>query len=108
LEYGEGLIDGLKREFIEECQAEIGIIRHIYTTDFFIRSAFNDSQVLSVYYLVHSINPLELNFKENSYDFDGDLLQAFRWRNLEDLHPGDVTFPSDKRVVELILNEFKP
>lgn len=110
LEYGEGLIDGLKREFIEECQAEIEIIRHFYTTDFFIQSAFNDSQVLSVYYLVKPLAPFQLNFKDDIYDFDGsgDLLQAFRWRNLRELHPDDVTFPSDKRVVELILEELKP
>ena len=49
LEFGEGLLDGLKREFIEECNAEIEIISHFYTTDFFEKSSFNDSQVISVY-----------------------------------------------------------
>ncbi|MEN0057112.1 MAG: NUDIX domain-containing protein, partial [Mucilaginibacter sp.] len=41
LEIGEGLIDGLKREFVEECQAEVEILSHFYTTDFYVRSAFN-------------------------------------------------------------------
>ena len=63
LEFGEGLIDGLKREFIEECNAEIDIISHFYTTDFYEKSSFNDSQVISVYYLVKEIKPLEINFK---------------------------------------------
>src|SRR3978361_2267712 len=60
LEYGEGLIEGLKREFIEECNAEIEVISHFYTTDFFVKSAFNDSQVISIYYKVRNLNALEL------------------------------------------------
>ena len=35
LKYGEGLIDCLKREFMEELHAEAHITSHYYTTDFF-------------------------------------------------------------------------
>src|SRR5580698_9285100 len=63
LEFGEGLIDGLKREFLEECNAEVEVIGHFYTTDFFVQSAFNESQVISVYYLVRNLGPLNLIFK---------------------------------------------
>src|SRR5471030_532993 len=63
LEFGEGTIEGLKREFIEECNAEIEVIGHFYTTDFFVKSAFNNSQVVSVYYLVTNMDTLHLNFK---------------------------------------------
>src|ERR1700761_2378641 len=63
LEPGEGLIDGLKREFVEECDAEIEVLEHFYTTDFYVKSAFNDSQVISVYYTVKNINPLNLIIK---------------------------------------------
>ena len=63
LEYGEGLIDGLKSEFIEECNAGVEIVRHFYTTDFFVKSAFNDSQIISVYYVVKNIAPLDLSIK---------------------------------------------
>ena len=104
LEYGEGLIDGLKREFVEECNTEIEVLDHFYTTDFFIRSVFNDSQVISVYYLVKPISELNLNFRELAFDFDaeGDFLQAFRWKNLQDLSAKDVTFPTDQKVIELL------
>lgn len=104
LEYGEGLIDALKREFIEECSAEIEVSEHFYTTDFFIQSVFNDSQVISVYYIVNPVSSLDLNFRESPFDFDqeGDLLQAFRWKNLHELTVADVTFPTDQRVVELL------
>jgi 8-oxo-dGTP diphosphatase len=104
LEYGEGLIDGLKREFVEECNAEIEVISHFYTTDFFVKSVFNDSQVISVYYLVKPLAPLRLNFKEVLFDFDeeGDIRQAFRWRLISELCDDDATFPTDRHVIELI------
>ena len=104
LEYGEGLIDALKREFIEECNVDVDVVGHFYTTDFFIQSAFNDSQVISVYYIVNPISELQLDFRDAPFDFDkeGDLLQAFRWKDLNDIGIQDVTFPTDQRVVELL------
>ena len=104
LEFGEGLIDGLKREFVEECNVEVEVLEHFYTTDFFVKSAFNDSQVINVYYSVKNIDPLNLNFKTEPFDFDGegDLLQSFRWISLDQLTEDDVTFPTDKHVVKLL------
>lgn len=52
LELGEGIQDCLKREWMEELGQEIEVTEHFYTTDFFQPSAFDDSQVISVYYLV--------------------------------------------------------
>lgn len=109
LEYGEGLIDALRREFVEECNAEVEIIEHFYTTDFFIKSVFNDSQVISVYYIVKPIAVLMLNFKEKIFDFDseGDLLQAFRWKDIAALEMEDVTFPTDQKVIELLKEKWQ-
>ncbi|MDF3078775.1 MAG: hypothetical protein K0S09_2664 [Sphingobacteriaceae bacterium] len=109
LEYGEGLIDGLKREFMEECNAEVDVLEHFYTTDFFVKSAFNDSQIISVYYLVKPKHPLKLNFKEKIFDFDGegDLLQAFRWKAIPELCAEDATFPTDQKVVEMLKQQWK-
>jgi len=105
LEYGEGMTDGLKREFIEECNAEIEVLSHFYTTDFFVKSAFNDSQIISVYYVVKNVDPLELNFKTKVFDFDGEgeILQAFRWVKLSALKEDDFTFPIDKYVAGLLI-----
>jgi len=105
LEPGEGLIDGLKREFVEECNLNIDVISHFYTTDFYVKSAFNNSQVISIYYLVKNIDPINLNIKTVVFDFDseGDTLQAFRWVNLSDMHLEDFIFPTDKRVAELLI-----
>jgi ADP-ribose pyrophosphatase YjhB (NUDIX family) len=108
LELGEGLIDGLKREFVEECQAEIEVLSHFYTTDFYEKSSFNDSQVISVYYLVKEKVPLQLAFKEKIYDFDtvGEVLQAFRWVNIAALSLDEITFRTDKTVVQLLKDKF--
>jgi len=107
LELGEGLTDGLKREFLEECNAEVEIVRHFYTTDFFVKSAFNDSQVISVYYLVKNTNPLNLTFKTMVFDFDGegDILQSFRWVKLGNLADEVFLFPTDQHVAKLLMND---
>ena len=105
LEPDEGLIDGLKREFVEECNLNVEVLSHFYTTDFYVKSAFNNSQVISVYYKVKNIDPINLNIKTVVFDFDGesDTLQAFRWVNLVNLHLEDFIFPTDKRVAELLI-----
>ncbi len=92
---------------MEECSAEIEVISHFYTTDFYIKSAFNDSQVIGVYYLVKNTSSLDLAFKTEPFDFDeqGDVLQSFRWVNLADLRPDDVTFPADRHVVKLLTDK---
>jgi 8-oxo-dGTP diphosphatase len=107
LELGEGLIDGLKREFLEECSAEIEVLSHFYTTDFFVKSAFNNSQIISVYYMVKNLSDLNLTIKTKVFDFDGegDVLQAFRWLKLGEMSADDFTFPIDKHVAELLIKK---
>ena len=52
LDLGEGIIDCLVREWKEELDIDIAVLEHFYTTDFFQHSAFDNSQVISIYYLV--------------------------------------------------------
>jgi len=104
LEFGEGLTDGLKREFIEECAMEVEVLKHFYTTDFFVKSLFHDAQLISVYYIVKNIQPINLTIKTAVFDFDGEgeVLQAFRWVKINELKKDDLTFPVDQHVVELL------
>lgn len=106
LELGEGLADALKREFMEECNAEIEVLGHLYTTDFYEQSSFNDSQILSIYYLVKVLQPLSLNFKIVPFDFDEGTFQSFRWIALDELKADDVTFKTDKKAIELLLKQY--
>jgi ADP-ribose pyrophosphatase YjhB (NUDIX family) len=106
LEYGEGLLEALSREFSEECALPIEVLSHFYTTDFFIKSVFNESQVISVYYLVKALEPLAVLLKESPFDFhdEGPIKQAFRWKALSELQPHELTFETDQRVAELLVS----
>ncbi len=103
LELGEGLKDALEREYMEECEAQIEVLAHFYTTDFYEKSSFNESQVISIYYFVKALHPLALHFKTEVYDFSGNSNQSFRWIALKDLKVEDVTFKTDQTVVALLL-----
>jgi len=107
LEYGEGLIDALKREFIEECNLKIEIVRHIYTTDFYEKSSFNNSQIISVYYEVRALEDLNIDLKSLPFDFDNntvaDKLEVFRLVNIKSLNVDNLTFKTDQKA----LDEFK-
>ncbi len=100
LEYGEGLLDALKREYMEETGLEVEVLKHIYTTDFWEKSSFNDSQIISIYYQVNPINKVELNIKTKKFDFteksvEGKL-QSFRLIPLDKLKSEDLTFKTDQ------------
>jgi 8-oxo-dGTP diphosphatase len=109
LEYGEGLIEGLKREFIEECNLSIEIDHHFYTTDFFVESVFGGGQLISVYYLVTPKQ--DINFKLADFEFDFaeqeiSAKQSFRFVSIKDLEEKHVTFPVDKHVVNLLREKY--
>jgi 8-oxo-dGTP diphosphatase len=105
LQFGEGTVDCVKREFMEELNLEVEVIHHFYTTDFFQPSAFdNETQIISIYYLIKARG--KLNFKTTEKKFDLPELKnhamAFRWVLLKDLTEKEMTFPIDKKVVLLL------
>ncbi|WP_372649296.1 NUDIX domain-containing protein [Draconibacterium sp.] len=110
LEFGEGLIDGLKREFIEECNGqEIENIRHFYTTDFYQKALFfENAQLISIYYLADLKQPLKFKISEKAFDFkiDSGTTQSFRWEQIKDLKDNDITFPIDKYVLKKLKATF--
>jgi ADP-ribose pyrophosphatase YjhB (NUDIX family) len=57
LDWGEGTLDCLKREWKEELNMDIEVKDHFYTTDFFQKSAFDQTQVISIYYFVEGKVP---------------------------------------------------
>jgi 8-oxo-dGTP diphosphatase len=115
LELGEGTRDCLQRELMEEMQLNATIGNHIYTTDFYQRSAFNqDHQILSIYYFAHPQEPFQVIFKEKPFDFFPEqtadpqgTAESFRLVSLEDLSEEMVTLPIDKIVVGMIRNNLK-
>jgi len=115
LEFGEGTIECVIREFKEELDLDIEVDSHFYTTDFFVNSAFSiNNQVISIYYKVKpkiEFNPLNSGFKisKKAFDFEKkkDGAQTMRWVELEKISENDFTFIIDKRIGEMLNNSWK-
>lgn len=95
LEFGEGLLDCLKREFREELLCNIREAKHFYTTDFFVQSFLHpDHQVISVYYIVKAdVQKMRL---------DTDERLQFSWIQMDALHEDMFELPIDKVVVRML------
>ena len=110
LEIGEGTRDCLKREFKEETNLDVTIGDHIYTTDFFQQSAFNENhQIISIYYFVHTdqiaslkTSTIPFDFTENQKADKTIQSESFRFVDWHDLHEDIVSLPIDKIVVNLL------
>lgn len=110
LEFGEGTRDCLKREFKEETNLDVTVGEHIYTTDFFQVSAFNNrDQIVSIYYFAHTPEPIELATKTKLFDFAAEQVadktkcaEVFRWVDWTELTEESVSLPIDKIVVRML------
>ncbi|MFT5820268.1 MAG: 8-oxo-dGTP diphosphatase [Crocinitomix sp.] len=102
LEKGEGLADGLKREFDEEINIAVTVNEFYYVNDFLQISSFNPAdQLLSFYYLVSTNQISEIPIATVKRDIkEGE--QLFRWVRLSELSIDQFTFPIDKIVCEML------
>ena len=101
LEFGEGTIDCLKREFMEETNNRVEVVEHFYTTDYFQVSAYNPShQIISIYYRVKPVDNFIVSVKQNQFDFDTSIneVQTFRWLDLNEISEHHFTLPIDKLI----------
>lgn len=96
LEFGEGTRSCLEREFMEEFNVKIQCGEHFYTTDFYIRSAFDESQVLSIYYFIHRHNSEQPVLSNDSG------IQRLKWVPLEELAETHLDLVGDKKVAQLL------
>jgi ADP-ribose pyrophosphatase YjhB (NUDIX family) len=116
LEKGEGTLDCLKREFMEEMGLKVRILSHLYTTDFYQQSAFNpDHQILSIYYLVAADEEISIELKTKPYDFNEAQMtiydqtggtESFRFISWNDFSAECMTLPIDKIVANMIREKF--
>ena len=101
LEFGEGTIDCIIREFMEETNNEVEVITHFYTTDYFQISAYNkEHQIISIYYVVRPVTTFEITTTEKVFDFPNrtDYAQTFRWVDLTSISDRNFTLAIDKKV----------
>ncbi len=111
LELGEGTVEGLVREFLEETGIEVKVESHFYTTDFFQAAYFDtESQIISIYYLLRSEQWQQVKTSDVKFDFNvkpGMEAESFRWVAITDLDKeSDITLPIDLVVVQKLLREF--
>lgn len=110
LEIGEGTRDCLHREFLEETGIEVEVQEHIYTTDFFQISAFNNKdQIISIYYKVKAEQHIHIVTQPTPFNFSPDQVadpngesEVFRWLDWDSLTEESVTLPIDKTVIRLL------
>ena len=112
LEKGEGTIDCLKREFMEEMNLPVLVTEHLYTTDFYQQSAFNPAhQIISIYYRVKPLEEIKVPLRNAPFQFDEEQLkiyeatgetETFRFIDWEQFSDESVSLPIDKLVARLI------
>jgi len=112
LEIGEGTINCLVREFKEEMNLEIEVISHLYTTDFFQKSLFNPNhQLISIYYLVKAMEPINVPIRTTAFEFDETQLniykktgqiESFRFVKWNEFSAEIMTLPIDKIAAKMV------
>ena len=92
LEFGEGTIECLNREFAEELNLKIEVLEHFYTQEDFLVSRFRENeQLLTIYYTVNILNLEDLNILDDS-------IENVKWISLHEENP--LPLPIDKIVFE--------
>ena len=92
LEFGEGTIECLHREFAEELNLKIEVLEHFYTQEDFLVSRFRENeQLLTIYYTVNILNLDELKILDES-------IENVKWISLHDENP--LPLPIDKIVFQ--------
>lgn len=101
LEFGESLIDGLKRELKEELNLDLTEANHFYTQEEFLVSKFRaNEQLLTIYYKT------KVDKIENLVRLDQSI-QELMWIPLNKLSTQHVNLPIDQIVVTKVKAELK-
>ncbi len=92
LEFGEGTLECMHREFAEELNLKIEIVDHFYTQEDFLVSKFRkNEQLLTIYYQVNILNLDELEILDES-------IEKVKWISLQEENP--LPLPIDKIVFQ--------
>ncbi|MGV8914622.1 MAG: NUDIX domain-containing protein [Kaistella sp.] len=99
LEFGEGVLDCLRREFDEELNIKINIIEHLYTQEEFLVSRFRaNEQLLTLYYVVEIVDETEFLIMD-------PCIEKAEWISLE-TEENPFTLPVDQIVFEILKKKF--
>lgn len=103
LQWGEGVIACLKREWQEELGLEIEVEGHFYTTEVFQRSAFRElDQLISLYYKLNASTASYIQNGQVALDVTEGDTHVFEWKSINELQAEDLSFPIDRKVLALL------
>ena len=99
LEFGEGTLDCLHREFEEELNAKIRIVEHLHTQEDFVVSRFRDNeQLLTIYYQVEIIDETEFLIMD-------PCIEKIEWIEID--QPGNpFQLPVDRVVFDVLKKKY--
>lgn len=107
LEFGEGIIDCLHREFREEVDISLSKAEHFYTSEEYVESTFHNppKQVICIYYLVYTneIDKIKIGNPEQTETLKKDEDQILYWCPLSELKNQGIELPLDKLVIEKLI-----
>ncbi len=105
LEFGEGTIDCLKRESMEELGQKVEVLSHFYTTDIFQPTRFiPGKQLISIYYLMRLDDPeaLQVGGKPFAFKEKKEGALSARWIPVDAVCEELFTLPIDRKVGGMI------
>jgi 8-oxo-dGTP diphosphatase len=105
VEFGEGPLDCVLREAIEELKQPIEVIDHFYTTDFFLPSFFQPKdQIISIYYTARLVREQQFRTSTMPFDFKQRIYneESFRWVKLSSIREDMFHFAADKKVAGML------
>lgn len=105
MEFGEGAVDCLIREIMEECGQSIKHIKHFYTTDYYEKALFyKNQQIVSIYYFFDFVGKINFKISKNPFDIAPGKTQSFRFVPRKELTSGLFTLPIDKKVALMLIS----
>lgn len=107
LELGEGTIDCVVRECMEEIGIKVSVVEHLYTTDFFQQSAFDEShQLISIYYLIKPLEPLPVEVNNGAPVYPQTVSEIFRFIDWDYFNEDVMTLPVDKIAARILKEKY--
>lgn len=99
LEFGEGILDCLHREFEEELNLKIENLMHFYTQEEFLVSRFRpNEQLLTIYYIAEIVDVDDLIIRDAC-------IEKIEWVSL-DSEENPFPLPVDMIVFDLLKQKF--
>lgn len=99
IEFGEGLIDGLRRELKEELNLDLQSYQHFYTQEEFLASKFKaNEQLFTIYYKIKVSDIKALKILDEN-------IEEILWIPVSELAETHVNLPIDQFVIRKFLLE---